>query len=335
MFLEFCNSGHIGEDQIFKIRTSEGAHTLPLHQVATVLLRLNKRFYDSDNSYIKNLFSIRQDDPIPVYFCRYMILNWLKEYSSLDGPGGHRGYFPKSTVKSALMPFGLNSDVLDREFKVLLEGHCIIAEHLKLDSLEDNDLIKLGPAGFVHLELVANFNYLAAVAEDTFFGDRTQAEVISERIRVPERHLSITTTISNAKELVDYLERQRAYLEPPSGGYLNDDILLRISNIESAKAAISRVVLNRSGDPWFEADKRIPKFSKIAGIIVSVLAKGYIVEFEDSLSGFISIERARGLHPDVGDKVLVEVLWVDCSKQKMGLKLEEILREEAGDEIPT
>jgi hypothetical protein len=68
IFLEFCNSGHISEEQIFKIRQSEGKHSLPLHQVATVLLRMNRRFYDSDCSYIKNIFGARMEDPLPGFF---------------------------------------------------------------------------------------------------------------------------------------------------------------------------------------------------------------------------------------------------------------------------
>ena len=50
IFLEFCTSGHIKEDQIFKIRRSEGKYTLPLYQVSRVLLRMNRRFYDGDAS---------------------------------------------------------------------------------------------------------------------------------------------------------------------------------------------------------------------------------------------------------------------------------------------
>ena len=56
IFLEFCTSGHIKEDQIFKIRRSEGKYTLPLYQVSRVLLRMNRRFYDGDASYIKISF---------------------------------------------------------------------------------------------------------------------------------------------------------------------------------------------------------------------------------------------------------------------------------------
>ena len=36
IFLDFCMSGHIGEDQIYKIRFFEGKHVLPLSVVARV-----------------------------------------------------------------------------------------------------------------------------------------------------------------------------------------------------------------------------------------------------------------------------------------------------------
>jgi hypothetical protein len=331
LFLEFCNSGHIREDQIFQIRTSEGAHTLPLHQVATVLLRLNKRFYDSDQSYIKNLFAINQDDPIPVYFCRLMVLNWLHEHFSMVGPCGNKGYFPVYSIKTDLMPYGLNLEILDRALKYLLASHCIVAEHLRVDILEDQDLIKLGPAGFVHLELVGNFNYLAAVAEDTFFTDRVQAERIADRIRIPERQLSIKTSASNAEELVNFLEIQRGYLHPPGGDFINESLVDRLSNIEPAKAAIKRIAENFSNDPWFGADKTITRYSSLVGIVVCELAAGWIIEFVNGLSGYLPKDKTKGIHPGIGDEVKVKVLWIDCTKQRMGLELEQILLEEVGD----
>jgi hypothetical protein len=55
IFLEFCMSGHIGEDEIYRIRFFEGRHVLPLSVVARVLLRLQRRYYNGDKAYVKNL----------------------------------------------------------------------------------------------------------------------------------------------------------------------------------------------------------------------------------------------------------------------------------------
>ena len=225
IFLEFCNSGHIGEDQIFKIRQSEGQYTLPLHQVATVLLRMNRRFYDSDHSYIKNIFAANKDDALPGYYGRYMILRWLRNNFGNSGTGGLQGYFPKRDVKAALTPYGLSPDVLDREINYLLAAQCVIAEHLRLDSAADEDLIKLGPAGFVHLELVGNINYLAAIAEDTYFDDRLLAERVVGRIKSPQSHLQVRTAVENAEDVVEFLERTRAAINPPNGSFMQEDLL--------------------------------------------------------------------------------------------------------------
>lgn len=331
IFLEFCNSGHIGEDQIFKIRQSEGTHTLPFHQVATVLLRMNRRYYDSDNSYIKNIFSSRHSDALPGYFCRYMILRWLEINFSASGTGGLKGYFPKRDIKKALVPYGLEPDVIDREFNYLLTAQCVIAEHLRLDSVVDDDLVRLGPAGFVHLELVGNINYLAAISEDTFFTDRLQAERICTRIKNIDGHLQIKTAHSNADEIVNFLESVRYQLNPPNGTFMADNMIARITNFETAREAIDSIARSHAGDPWFDADKRIERGSKLPVTVVNAVEFGCFVEFDDGLRGLIHKTKLEGNILNVGDRVEVEVLWIDVFQKKMGLRLTNILAIEAGD----
>ena len=45
IFLDFCKSGHISEDLIFKIRQSEGDYKLPQHLISKILLKGNRRYY--------------------------------------------------------------------------------------------------------------------------------------------------------------------------------------------------------------------------------------------------------------------------------------------------
>lgn len=333
IFLEFCNSGHIGEDQIFKIRQSEGDYTIPFHQVATVLLRMNRRFYDSDNSYIKNVFAAKRDDSLPGYFCRYMILRWLRNNFGKAGTCGLQGYFPKREIKSALTPYGLSPDILDREFNDLLTAQCIIAEHLRLDSVDDDDLVRLGPAGFVHLELVGNVNYLAAVAEDTFFSDRIQAERVAERIRSHQSHLHISTAVDNATEVVSYLEQVRLALRPPQGGFMQDDLLESLGAFSEARDALDRISKSHAGDPWFDAVKRLPRGSKQEATVINVVDYGFFVEFDDGLRGLIQNRNNNGIRAASGDRVEVEVQWVDVHQRRIGLKLISIIEEDVGDQV--
>ena len=333
IFLEFCNSGHIGEDQIFKIRQSEGKYTLPLHQVSTVLLRMNRRFYDSDHSYIKNIFAANKTDTLPGYFCRYMILKWLRNNFGRAGTDGLRGYFPKTIVKSALVPYGLSPDILDREFNYLLSAQCVIAEHLRLDSVEDGDLVRLGPAGFVHLDLISNINYLAAIAEDTFFADRIQAERVVGRIRSPQSHLTIKTAVDNATELVDFLAQVRSSLRPPNGSFMQDDLLETLANFSDAQEAIVRVAKSQAGDPWFDADKRLLRESQHEVTVVNVVEFGSFVEFDDGLIGLIHKTKYNGIVASSGDRVEVQIVWVDVYQRKMSLKLIAIVAEDVGDQV--
>lgn len=334
IFLEFCNSGHVAEDQIFKIRQSEGKYTLPFHQVATVLLRMNRRFYDSDHSYIKNIFGATKDDPLPGYFCRYMILRWLRNNFGNAGTQGLQGYFPKRAVKSVLMPHGFSPDMLDREFNYLLSAQCIIAEHLRLDSVHDDDLIRLGPAGFVHLDLVGNVNYLAAIAEDTLFDDRLQAERIAKRIRDSKPHSQIQTTVENATEVVHYLDRVRMTFRPADGGFMQDDLLESLAAFPDARDAVDRVSNELHMDPWYNADKRLPRGSVHVGTIANVVSYGYFVEFGDLFRGLVHVSNFNGLTAFIGDTVEVEILWVDTVQKRMGLKLRSVIAEDSGDAVP-
>lgn len=331
VFLEFCNSAHIGEDQIFKIRQSEGRHTLPLHQVATVLMRMNRRFYDSDYSYVKNLFSANREDALPSFFCRYMVLRWLREKFPASGTGGLKGYYRKGLIKQELMSYGMAPDMLDREFNYLLASRCVIAEHLRLDSVDDDDLLRIGPAGFVHLDLVGNVSYLAAVCEDTFFSDRLQAERVANRIRDSHIHLHIKTAVDNATEVVEYLQIVKGFISPPHGSFLAEDCLASLTDITDATEALKRVKRDLAWDPWFDVDKTLPRGSMQLAVVVNIVGFGCFVEFPDGLHGLVHTTNMNGFLLGLGDQVRVEVLWTDAHQKKMSLRLVEVVREDAGD----
>jgi hypothetical protein len=331
IFLEFCNSGHIGEDQIFRMRQSQGAYSLPFYQVATVLLRMNRRFYDSDYSYVKNVFAASKDDALPTYFCRYMILQWLRLNFNSAGTAGLRGYFPKGDIKCALSPLGLDIDIIDREFNYLLAAQCVIAEHLRVDTVADADLVRLGPAGFVHLDMLGNITYLAAVAEDTWFADRLQAERVASRITNIESHLHVQSVTENAGELVNYLEEARRLITPPNGSFMQGDLIERITDIKEARDAVARMEKTQARDPWYGADKRLARGSKHKATVSNAVEYGCFVELDDGLIGLVHKSKLGGVRADAGDEVEVEILWVEAVKRKIGLRLVRVLQEEAGD----
>ncbi|WP_081785778.1 type I restriction endonuclease [Halomonas sp. BC04] len=333
IFLEFCSSGYIGDNEVFKIRQSEGQYVLPFHQVATVIMRMNRRYYDSDSSYVKNLFSTNSEDPIPSYFARFMILKWLRERFNSSGTSGLKGYHPKSEMKKSLVPFGFTPDVIDREMNYLLSGQCIIAEHLRTDSLEEEDLVRLGPAGFVHLDMIANINYLAAVAEDTFFDERIQAERVVHRIRETDSQLHVKTAIMNADEVVTYLENVRSQHFGSHSQLTDENEFDYLSDFSEARATLSRVLESHSDDPWLNADKELPRGSVHQVSVTNVLDYGAFVEFENGLVGLVHVSKYSGLTPSLGAIVEVEINWVDVIQRKMGLRLKSIVEDDAGDRV--
>lgn len=107
----------------------------------------------------------------------------------------------------------------------LVKAMCVIPEHQIQDRLALDDLITLGPAGYVHLDLVDNLDYLASCAEDTWFNDESRAEAITRRIagRGFKAHFSRVAGLENARDLADYLRQRAADILPRTVEFLNDD----------------------------------------------------------------------------------------------------------------
>ena len=207
IFLDFCMSGHIGEDEIFKIRYFQGQHILPLSVVARVLLRMNRRFYDGNRSYLKNIVQCHPKDAFPDHFVRLSLLHWFEKKLRVKGPAGVEGFHRASDMIAGLAAIGHDASRVREELAYLSREGCVIPEHLRADKVEDHDLLKISAAGVVHLQLLANPEYLAACAEDTWISDDELCKRITERISVGfEKQFSPITTARNAGEFVDYLK---------------------------------------------------------------------------------------------------------------------------------
>jgi RNA recognition motif-containing protein len=122
----------------------------------------------------------------------------------------------------------------------LVRERCVVAEHLRADQLDDEELVRITAAGTVHLQLMANPDYLAACAEDTWVSDKVLAGRVADRLRRgPQVQFARSTTARTASEFVDYLkERGGERLARPSA-YLSDDVKVDIETLGEAEAAIA------------------------------------------------------------------------------------------------
>ncbi|TBM18741.1 type I restriction enzyme HsdR N-terminal domain-containing protein [Hafnia alvei] len=288
IFLEFCTSGHITEGEFLKIRQSEGRYALPLHIVTRVLLRLNRRFYDSDNSYLKNVFSTEKDDGKGNHFTRFAILKWFHNNFGSSGPTGLKGYFPLSDLKSGLVKFGFSPKVITREVDYLLQGQCLVSEDFRVAGITDEDLLRLSSAGFVHLDMLSNISYLAALAEDTLFPTESIARKVSDRMGSVQNQYNKEMVSANAKELVDFLESQRKTIAGFSSEFIAGDDYYELTDIKPAIDAVKSFEQKIRDPEWSEFESKFQSGDILKGTVRNCDYKyGVFVSLTGKITGLI------------------------------------------------
>jgi len=223
IFLDFCQSGYVDEAEILKMRQFSGHYSLPLHVVTRVLLRGNRRFYDGNVSIVKNIFQSSPDDKVSDHLVRYRILRLLSDNHNVRGPNGVRGYHRADTIMSRLAKWGHSSERVMEDLIYLQRNRCILAEHLNEDKLDPHDLVILTSAGFVHLDLLGNFGYISACAEDLWMTDVGLASRIASRIASTRFHISRECALLNSNDILTYLANQPNPAMMPTDPILNDE----------------------------------------------------------------------------------------------------------------
>jgi len=326
IFLEFCCSGYIAEDVIVKMIKSEGQYVLPLDLVVTVLVRMKRRFYDSDHSFLKNVFAADSKDARPQYFTRLIILRWLLARWNQMGPAGYKGYFPISELYRDLEIYGVNQKAAHREIEYLAAGRCVLSEDLRTSNLSPDDLIRLAPAGFVHLELLGNANFLAAIAEDTWFSDRPSASAISGRVKTIHDQASKKTVLLNAELLLQYLDAQRKELINVEKTMLSSGSIPQLTDLSSAQQAVVKLRKNVASDPWFDVDVRFPVGSTAPATIINrVEDLGVFAELELGVVGLVHKSKLpRGFAHDEGfsEGEVIEVRVAEVRSAERRARLE-------------
>lgn len=326
IFLEFCTSGHIGEDEILKIRQSEGRHVLPLNLVTTVLLRLNLRFYDSNRAYLKNIYSSDERDQRPQFFTRILMLRWLSDRFNAPGPKRQKGYHRVGSLREDMARFGIEAPTFDRELEALAKALCILSEDFRTEDIGDDDLISLSPAGVVHLQMAADVYYLAAVAEDTWFDSKAKAEEIAARIKYPENHYQMATTLYNAQAVVEYLAIQKIKELAAFRATFDENAPDMLMDIEQAKRSVAAYERSIVPDGWHNTPVSHSVGSVHKGKVKNRKDFGVFVELTPEIDGLLhssvlSSDFMTSQAFAFGATVDVEVLELDHVRGRMGLKL--------------
>jgi hypothetical protein len=298
--------------------------------VTRVLLRLNRRFYDGDESHLKNVFQCHPADAHPNHFVRLAILRWLHSRFRENGPTGVKAFHRAERLINDLVPFGHDADRIRAELRYLVEAMCVLTEHQRTDRLFDEDLICLSPAGFAHLHAASNFDYLAACAEDTWVSNPGLAQRVASRIgeHGARGHYARETTRTNAVEFVTHLVAEgRSEIAAPDK-YLAGSRIGVLGEVEAiADKVARRVQEEKSKDRWHEFDSKFALAGVYDGKVDGIVDYGVFVVLSGGPTGLLHRSKMGARDPQSflkGDSVRVKILAIDRDAKQVSLGLEQV-----------
>jgi hypothetical protein len=208
---------------------------------------MSRRFYDGNIGYLKNIVQCDPSDPLPDHFTRLTILQWFEQRIRTKGPACVEGFHRNVDMIRDLVTIGHDATRVREELLYLVRQGCLVAEHLRTDVIQDSDLVKITSSGAVHLQLMANPEYLAACAEDTWIGDDTLSRRVAARIGSSDTHFSPVTTTKNAHEFVAYLTESLRRSPRGPEVFLATELNNALSALREAEAGVAAAEINLCG----------------------------------------------------------------------------------------
>jgi hypothetical protein len=325
IFIDFCRSGHITEDHIYKIKQTKGEHLIPTNIIARALIRGDFKYYNEQYSTIKNVFYADPADEIPNHFIRIAILNWLKLSYSRKGPNKVSGYHKVEELFKDLMPFGFSEEKLYLQLNFLIQNRAVVTESQSEEEFRRGDLVSLGPAGFIYLDLVRDVYYLASISEDIYYHEDKIAIEIANRISSAQ-HYDYSSQLENAKTLLDFLDDyKKNYLIQNPNSYLFNEQFEALLDLSESLDIVKRN-LQESGKTSKPIALDYPKGSKVVCEIMFKKEYGVFVEFGLRANGFIHIsmfEQHELIMEDfeIGDLLECEVLKFNYDADRFTLSI--------------
>lgn len=328
LFEDFCKSGHILADDIFKIRVIGKEYELPLYKFLNALLRKNRKYYKGEESNFVNLFYSDYNDDMPDPFVRVDILYWLKMKNVQEGPTKVKGMFPVRDIFRDMQLIGHEIGIVRRELNYLIKRDLVISETL-CSNVDECDLVKIALPGLLHLRLLKNVTYLAACAEDVLFKDATVMTTITRRLSSNSYTSKISMALT-ANEMINYLSEYKEEFSSFQEQYISDKEKVEMFNLNECKAVIAK---------WIEDDSfvkeefiNIETYKSGTQVMVNVENKdngGLVCLFGDkkTIKGFISavdkhynLDYSEYESINEGDCLMCEIIEYDYSHKSFQLE---------------
>ena len=199
-----------------------------------------------------------------------------------------------------------------------------MTEDFRVESLSDDNLVRLAPAGFVHLDLLKSATYLAAIAEDTAFPTEEIAKRVTARIGALEDHYNIDTVIANARDVVGFFSEQRDKILSSLDAIIDRDIYEQLSDLSDIPEAINALERSVAGATWTSVAQRYPLGRNVMGTVVNVRDFGVFAELEPGITGLIHASRLPLGFANLGqfayrERIIVQILGVYPVKKRVEL----------------
>jgi hypothetical protein len=253
-----------------------------------------------------------------------MILRWLFGKFSQQGGAGMKGYFPIKLLIDELALYGLEPSIIRRDTEHFTKAHCIVTEDFRDEGLTDDDLIRLAPAGFVHLDLMNSVTYLAAIAEDTWFYSEAPARRVSDRIQNLQNQYNADIAIANARDVLAFFEEERTKAVTSTNAIIDRGTYEQLSDISVIPDAINALERSLTTPSWAAAYARFPAKNNATGTVVNVKDFGVFVELEPGICGLIHASRLplgfKKLEQfSYGERIIVEIQSVNAIKKRIDM----------------
>lgn len=327
VFLNICKSGYITTDLITRIKESSGDINLPNHLIMNILLRNTRRYYNDDNSLIKNLFHSYKNDIIPDPFVRFSILRYLKMNERKTDIVGNIGFHKISKIIKDLKSIGHDEFRIVEEINSLEKAECIITESQNNDIIEVSDHIKLTSNGEIHLDLLKNLDYLAAISEDTWYRNTEYAKKIMYNI-TGSANKNLNTyqqSIDNSLYLINYLKEYKNYIFNESDKFMNEDFKELVFNNELEDYIAKKIKEDIGYLNYEQLQEECPEGSIHKGRVNNVKDYGAFFSFNDNKCiGYISsnnIDEEKYGNIKIGNEYDLEVIDFSYEHKKFTVKL--------------
>ena len=312
IFEDFCKSGHMTPDDIFAMRVLEDDAEIPTYKFENVLLRKNRRYYNSNESNFISVFSSDYNDDYPDPLVRLDMLWWLSCMNSKNGPTNEKGVFPISSLLRNMQLFGHNSKVVMRELDFMIRKELIVCDNV--GPIREDDRVKIALPGILHMTMLKHISYIGACAEDFLFKNTDTLTRITNRLRQLEEDPFLIQVL-DANDLVEYLLENKTDFSIASSFVNENDEIIEPYNLDELYNAVKTYI---QYEPRIEeAVKRQKKYNSgmiVKCRIVNKKDNGIVCSIEpDNYKGFLStLEKKYGLSSNIYESVNVDEV-IQCS----------------------